>query len=167
MTLILVGGGARSGKSRTALEMARAHATSKKILFIATAYASDDEMKERIQRHQAERDSQFTLVEEPKDLEAALKLHDDLETCVVDCLTLWLSNVMDWAEDETFIALARVAKQRSGKVFFVTNEVGEGIVPMHPVSRKYRDLSGRMNQLMAKEADEVYFLQFGLSQKLK
>ena len=132
--------------------------------FIATAQASDDEMADRIKRHQMDRDPAFNLIEEPIDLVAAINKSDDV--ILVDCLTLWLSNNLE-TKTYDFQAVITAAKNRKEETIFVTNEVGEGIVPMHPVSREFRDLSGRMNQEFAAASDAVYFLQFGIANKLK
>jgi adenosylcobinamide kinase/adenosylcobinamide-phosphate guanylyltransferase len=160
--LILVGGGARSGKSRFGMELALR--LSANPTFIATAQASDDEMADRIKRHQMDRDPAFNLIEEPIDLVAAINKSDDV--ILVDCLTLWLSNNLE-TKTYDFQAVITAAKNRKEETFFVTNEVGEGIVPMHPVSREFRDLSGRMNQEFAAASDAVYFLQFGIANKIK
>ncbi|MEN9679109.1 MAG: hypothetical protein RLZ57_238 [Actinomycetota bacterium] len=160
--MILVGGGARSGKSRFGMELALR--LSANPTFIATAQASDDEMADRIKRHQMDRDPAFNLIEEPIDLVAAINKSDDV--ILVDCLTLWLSNNLE-TKTYDFQAVITAAKNRKEETFFVTNEVGEGIVPMHPVSREFRDLSGRMNQEFAAASDAVYFLQFGIANKIK
>ena len=160
--MILVGGGARSGKSRFGMELALR--LSANPTFIATAQASDDEMADRIKRHQMDRDPAFNLIEEPIDLVAAINKSDDV--ILVDCLTLWLSNNLE-TKTYDFQAVITAAKNRKEETIFVTNEVGEGIVPMHPVSREFRDLSGRMNQEFAAASDAVYFLQFGIANKIK
>jgi adenosyl cobinamide kinase/adenosyl cobinamide phosphate guanylyltransferase len=167
MTVFLIGGGARSGKSSRALQIARERAMGKSILFIATAQASDDEMLDRIAMHKKERDAQFLLIEEPLDLVSALSRNMEIEVCIVDCLTLWLSNNFESFNDSAFSDVINAAELRNGMVIFITNEVGEGIVPMHPVSRKFRDMSGRMNQFFAYAAEEVSFMRFGIEQKLK
>ena len=160
--MILIGGGARSGKSRFGMELALR--LSANPTFIATAQASDDEMADRIKRHQMDRDPAFNLIEEPIDLVAAINKSDDV--ILVDCLTLWLSNNLE-TKTYDFQAVITAAKNRKEETIFVTNEVGEGIVPMHPVSREFRDLSGRMNQEFAAASDAVYFLQFGIANKIK
>jgi len=167
MTIFLIGGGARSGKSSHALNIAKERAFGKPILFIATAQASDEEMATRIANHKKERDEQFVLVEEPLNLTSALSKNIEIEVCIVDCLTLWLSNNFEDSVEGTFSNVITAAKKRKGVVIFITNEVGEGIVPMHPVSRAFRDMSGRMNQFFAHTAEEVSFMRFGIEQKLK
>ena len=167
MTLIFIAGGARSGKSRKGEELAKSLAGSAKPIFIATAEAVDDEMTSRIQKHQNDRGDAFSLVEEPKNLSKALKEIDTDATVLVDCLTLWLSNNMMGEGSDTHESVIEAARARTGATIFISNEVGEGIVPMHPVSREFRDLSGIMNQEFARAADKVYFMKFGIAQELK
>jgi adenosylcobinamide kinase/adenosylcobinamide-phosphate guanylyltransferase len=167
MTLIFIAGGARSGKSRKGEELAKSLAGSAKPIFIATAEAVDDEMTSRIRKHQNDRGNTFELVEEPKNLTKALKEIDPQETVLVDCLTLWLSNNMIGEGTDTNQSVIDAARARTGATIFISNEVGEGIVPMHPVSREFRDLSGIMNQEFARASDKVYFMKFGIAQELK
>jgi adenosylcobinamide kinase/adenosylcobinamide-phosphate guanylyltransferase len=167
MTLIFIAGGARSGKSRKGEELAKSLAGSAKPIFIATAEAVDDEMTSRIKKHQDDRGSAFELVEEPKNLSKALKDIDSGATVLVDCLTLWLSNNMMGEGSDTNESVIQAARARIGATIFISNEVGEGIVPMHPVSREFRDLSGIMNQEFARASDKVYFMKFGIAQELK
>jgi adenosylcobinamide kinase/adenosylcobinamide-phosphate guanylyltransferase len=167
MTLIFIAGGARSGKSRKGEELAKSLAGSAKPIFIATAEAVDDEMTSRIKKHQDDRGGDFDLVEEPKNLSKALKEIDSDATVLVDCLTLWLSNNMMGEGSDTNESVISAARARRGATIFISNEVGEGIVPMHPVSRQFRDLSGIMNQEFARASDRVYFMKFGIAQELK
>jgi adenosylcobinamide kinase/adenosylcobinamide-phosphate guanylyltransferase len=167
MTIYFVAGGARSGKSRKGEELAKNFAGSSKPIFIATAEAVDDEMTSRIKKHQDDRGNAFELLEEPKNLTKALKELDTDATVLVDCLTLWLSNNMFGDRVDSNESVIAAAKARTGATIFVSNEVGEGIVPMHPVSREFRDLSGIMNQQFAAAADRVYFMKFGIAQELK
>jgi adenosylcobinamide kinase/adenosylcobinamide-phosphate guanylyltransferase len=167
MTLIFIAGGARSGKSRKGEELAKNLAGSSRPIFIATAEAVDEEMTSRIKKHQDDRGTAFDLVEEPKKLTKALKEIDTDATVLVDCLTLWLSNNMMGEETDTNQSVIDAARARKGATIFISNEVGEGIVPMHPVSREFRDLSGIMNQQFAEAADKVYFMKFGIAQELK
>jgi adenosylcobinamide kinase/adenosylcobinamide-phosphate guanylyltransferase len=167
MTLIFIAGGARSGKSRKGEELAKSLAGSAKPIFIATAEAVDDEMTSRIKKHQDDRGTAFELVEEPKNLTKALKEIDPQATVLVDCLTLWLSNNMMGEGADTNQSVIDSARARTGVTIFISNEVGEGIVPMHPVSREFRDLSGIMNQEFASASDKVYFMKFGIAQELK
>jgi adenosylcobinamide kinase/adenosylcobinamide-phosphate guanylyltransferase len=167
MTLIFIAGGARSGKSRKGEELAKSLAGSAKPIFIATAEAVDDEMTSRIKKHQDDRGGDFDLVEEPKNLSKALIEVDSDATVLVDCLTLWLSNNMMGEGTDTNESVIEAARTRRGATIFISNEVGEGIVPMHPVSREFRDLSGIMNQEFARASDKVYFMKFGIAQELK
>ena len=167
MTLIFIAGGARSGKSRKGEELAKILAGSAKPIFIATAEAVDDEMTSRIKKHQDDRGTAFELVEEPKNLTKALKEIDPQATVLVDCLTLWLSNNMMGEGTDSNESVIEAARARTGATIFISNEVGEGIVPMHPVSREFRDLSGIMNQEFARASDKVYFMKFGIAQELK
>jgi adenosylcobinamide kinase/adenosylcobinamide-phosphate guanylyltransferase len=167
MTLIFIAGGARSGKSRKGEELAKNLAGSAKPIFIATAEAVDEEMTSRIQKHQNDRGDAFSLVEEPKNLTKALNEIDSDATVLVDCLTLWLSNNMMGEGTDTNQTVIEAARARKGATIFISNEVGEGIVPMHPVSREFRDLSGIMNQEFARACDKVYFMKFGIAQELK
>ena len=167
MSIYFIAGGARSGKSRKGEELARTLAGSAKPIYIATAEAVDDEMSERIQKHQNDRGDAFSLVEEPKNLSKALKEINTDATVLVDCLTLWLSNNMMGDGNDSNESVIAAARARKGATIFISNEVGEGIVPMHPVSRQFRDLSGIMNQQFAQAAEKVYFMKFGIAQELK
>ena len=167
MSIYFIAGGARSGKSRKGEELAKKLAGSSRPIFIATAEAVDDEMTSRIKKHQDDRGTAFDLVEEPKNITKALKEIDTNATVLVDCLTLWLSNNMMGDGNDSNESVIAAARTRKGATIFISNEVGEGIVPMHPVSRKFRDLSGIMNQQFAEAADKVYFMKFGIAQELK
>ena len=167
MSIYFIAGGARSGKSRKGEELALALSGANKPIFIATAEAVDEEMTSRIKKHQDDRGTAFDLVEEPKNLSKALKELDADATVLVDCLTLWLSNNMMGDGRDSNESVIAAARARKGATVFISNEVGEGIVPMHPVSREFRDLSGIMNQQFAQAADKVYFMKFGIAQELK
>jgi adenosylcobinamide kinase/adenosylcobinamide-phosphate guanylyltransferase len=167
MSIYLIAGGARSGKSRKGEELAKSLAGSAKPIFIATAEAVDDEMTSRIKKHQDDRGAAFELIEEPKNLTKALKDVDPQATVLIDCLTLWLSNNMMGEGTDSNESVIQAARARKGATIFISNEVGEGIVPMHPVSREFRDLSGIMNQEFARASDKVYFMKFGIAQELK
>jgi adenosylcobinamide kinase/adenosylcobinamide-phosphate guanylyltransferase len=155
MPLTLLTGGARSGKSALAVRRARAH--DGPVVFIATAEPRDEEMAERIVRHRAERPAGWRTVEAPHELaDAAAALPGDA-VLVVDCLALWVSNLVERGDDEdTVVAhadrLGRLAAQRRPPAIVVTNEVGLGLVPMHPVGRAYRDVLGRVNVTVARHA---------------
>ena len=159
MALVLVGGGARSGKSRWALERARKRGG--RLVFIATAEALDEEMAGRIARHRADRGDEFATVEAPRELADAIRIAQG-DAIVVDCLTLWLANVM--ADSEEVIA---AAKEHTAEVIVVTNEVGCGIVPDNALAREFRDRAGIVNQRFAEAADEVYWMVFGQPLRVK
>lgn len=168
--MILIGGGARSGKSRFALELAGAR--FERPSFIATAEARDEEMVERIRSHQAERGPGWTTVEEPLDLPAALETATtNSDGCVVDCLTLWLSNVLLSPSHDEDAEIKRLLHQLESwggpPVILISNEVGCGIVPDNALARRYRDLAGGLNQQVAALADEAYWMAFGVPIDLK
>ena len=167
--VILVGGGARSGKSRFALEYAQK--LGERRLFVATAQAFDAEMRERIRRHRDERGSDFATIEEPLELARLLGQVHDVDVVVVDCLTLWLSNLLmreDSVEhiDNQVAAVVTALKARRQHVVLVSNEVGLGIVPESAMGRIFRDIAGRTHQRLAAEADEIYFAAMGLVVRL-
>lgn len=165
MAIILIGGGARSGKSRYALEKARAKAGTR--AFVATAQPSDDEMTARIQHHREERGAEFTTIEEPIEL-ARVIAEAEFDVLVIDCLTLWLSNIMFSGKPCDIDALETAAQSARGTVIFVTNEVGSGIVPTdNALSREFRDQAGILNQRIAAIAQEVYWMVFGIPQRIK
>jgi adenosylcobinamide kinase / adenosylcobinamide-phosphate guanylyltransferase len=166
VAVTLVGGGARSGKSRYALELARRYGT--RLRFIATAEASDSEMADRIARHRAERSADFVTLEAPMELALAMAA-PDTDAIVIDCLTLWLSNVMLARRDvESEIKKVLDAAQHSRpQLIFVTNEVGCGIVPETPLGREFRDWAGILNQRIAAIAEEVYWMVFGHPLRVK
>jgi adenosylcobinamide kinase/adenosylcobinamide-phosphate guanylyltransferase len=162
MALVLVGGGARSGKSTWALQRARKRGG--RLVFIATAEALDDEMSERIARHREDRGVEFETIEEPVELARAIRLAQG-DAIVVDCLTLWLSNTMERDDRPGEVIVA--ARESGADVIFVTNEVGCGVVPENALARKFRDLEGIMNQRFAEAADEVYWMVFGQPLRVK
>jgi adenosylcobinamide kinase/adenosylcobinamide-phosphate guanylyltransferase len=168
MTSLLVLGGARSGKSRYA--QARAESLPGDLLYVATAQALDGEMEERITRHRADRGPRWSTLDVPLDLPAALLANAAPEhVLLVDCLTLWTSNLM-FAErdlDAETEALATAVAQAAGPVILVANEVGLGIVPDNALARRFRDAAGRLNQAIAAVADEVQFVAAGLPLRLK
>jgi adenosylcobinamide kinase / adenosylcobinamide-phosphate guanylyltransferase len=167
VAVILIGGGARSGKSRYALQ--RALAIEGRRAFVATAEALDDEMAARIALHRKDRAENFTTIEEPLDL-ARVIADATFDAMVVDCLTLWLSNLMFANKncDREIDALISAAQSSRGTVIFVTNEVGSGIVPTdNALSRDFRDRAGILNQRIAAIAQEVYFMVFGQPLRVK
>ena len=168
METILVLGGARSGKSARAQVLAEAGAARR--VFIATAQAMDAEMAERIARHRADRGDGWETVEAPLDLVGALNAHmDEGASCLVDCLTLWLSNLMHEERDvdvET-ASLCEALDHARGRVVLVSNEVGMGLVPQTPLGRRFRDAQGRLNQRIAAVCARVEFVAAGLPITLK
>ncbi len=161
--VVVVGGGVRSGKSRFALDLALKCGTRR--TFVATAQAFDDEMKARIARHRAERADRFETVEVPIELSESLR-RLDTEVVLVDCLTLWLSNLLLRGDEEAQIdraveELVDVLGRRRFHVVVVTNEVGMGIVPDSRLGRVFRDVAGRAHQRLATIADEIYFAVLG------
>ena len=167
---ILITGGARSGKSRyaeqCALEM------SAKPLYVATAEAKDEEMAQRIAEHKKRRADQWRIIEEPLALAEALQAQrGKIDCALVDCLTLWISNLLirndyEYASQKVE-ALIETLPQLNFHLLFVTNEVGWGIVPDNPLARKFRDLAGWTNQQMAQAADEVILMVAGMPMIVK
>ena len=163
-TLLL--GGARSGKSARALSLAEPWPAR---TLVATAEALDAEMAERIARHRAERGPGWTLIEEPLELAHALRRRDpEAGVVVVDCLTLWLSNLMHRGRDvEHETDLLVDAIRVGGPTVLVSNEVGLGLVPETPLGRAFRDAQGRLNRTVAAACDRVEFVAAGLPLTLK
>lgn len=167
--IILVTGGARSGKSDFALSLGEPYPEK---TFIATAVARDSEMQDRIRRHQETRKSEWKLVEEPAAVGAVLERESRCENvCVVDCVTLLLSN---WFEEEGADGvqmrsreLCTILPSCDGCVILVTNEIGAGIVPLEERTRLFRDMQGFVNKRIAAAADEVYLLCCGLPVRIK
>jgi adenosylcobyric acid synthase len=161
-SLVLLLGGARSGKSALAVRWGRAYAGP--VTFVATAEAGDDDMARRIARHRAERPAVWTTVEEPRAVAAAVQAADPRALVIVDCLTLWLSNVVDQASDDivaSALAIVTAACNREAPTIVVSNEVGWGIVPADPATRRYRDLLGEINAAVAAQADRAWLLVAG------
>jgi adenosylcobinamide kinase/adenosylcobinamide-phosphate guanylyltransferase len=165
--LTLVLGGARSGKSRHAEALVTA--LPKPWLYIATGEPRDNEMAARIAEHRARRGSQWQTIEAPRELAAALAAVPAGAAVLIDCLTLWLSNVM-LAGADVDAETARFAQSligRTGPVVLVANEVGLGIVPENALARRFRDAAGRLNQRLADLADGVVLLVAGIPMKVK
>ena len=193
--LILVLGGAASGKSQAALDLARGLASqqaapvpvrrgqtpradagkgvSPRCAFVATGQALDREMKERIERHQSTRSSDWETAEVPVDLVRWFENNNkEYQSIVLDCLTLWLSNLRgrhlrDLAIFEATTDLLRAIRTTKARVVIVSNELGLGIVPATKAVRAFRDLAGKVNQQVAAEADEVYLTISGLPLRVK
>ncbi len=170
----LVGGGARSGKSAFAQRLAERSGTRR--IFLATAIAFDDEMRARIDRHVTERAGAFETLEAPRDLDDAIARlvtgSKGVDVVLIDCLTLWLSNLLlddlspvrIEARVESLVTSLASAPFRS---IVVTNEVGMGLVPETPLGRAFRDLTGRAHQRLARQASELYFAAMGAVMRLK
>lgn len=192
-------GGARSGKSSFA-ELLAAHA-KRPVIYIATAQIWDEEMALRVRKHQQQRPSTWRLIEEPRNiLDTLIQLKDQEGVILLDCVTLWLTNLLlagqaqpttpSFADGEEFSIdlendhdlfnnmlepqildtvkeVAQLARDIKPQVIFVSNEVGQGIVPELPLARAYRDLAGRSNQILASSADQVYLVVAGIPMEIK
>lgn len=164
----LVLGAARSGKSRHAQTLAEAGAG--RLMFIATAQAFDDEMETRIARHQADRDARWSTVEAPVELARAIVEHGGKgNILLIDCLTLWASNLLLGDEDidaRTDALLAAVAESPA-QMIFVSNEVGSGIVPDNALARRFRNVAGTLNQRVAAACGRVDLVVAGIPLRLR
>ena len=167
----LVLGGARSGKSRYAVE--QAPQSGPRVAFLATARVADGDMAARVARHQAERPARWTTLEEPQDLVAACRraatAHDVI---VVDCATVWVANLMARGDDDAAVLaaaddLAKFQRERVASLLIVSNEVGEGVHPSTELGRRYRDLLGFVNQRLAAAADRVTLMVAGIPMAVK
>jgi len=182
--LILVTGGARSGKSTFAED--RAKEFGQKVLYVATSKPIDDEMKQRIAKHRAQRPEEWETLEEYKNLDTILvNIIQDKDAVLLDCITIMITNLMldeciDWdnltrdkvEEIENLVKhqierLISLSKMSVVPFILVTNEVGLGVVPPSAIGRDFRDIAGRINQMLAKAADEVYFCVSGIPMKIK
>ncbi|HYW83463.1 MAG TPA: bifunctional adenosylcobinamide kinase/adenosylcobinamide-phosphate guanylyltransferase [Spirochaetia bacterium] len=175
--LILVTGGSRSGKSGFALQRAREFEGPR--IFLATAQPFDEEMAQRIAAHQRDRPAGWELREEPIHVPDALaSALQSAHTVIIDCVTVWMANLLlaDDSFDEVsaaahaglLVSRARAGARTAGRaVIVVTNEVGSGIVPDNAISRRFRDCAGRANQVIAREADEVYSMVCGIPFRIK
>lgn len=168
LTLIL--GGARSGKSSYALTLAKKY---KKVAFIATCQGLDQEMRRRIKLHKESRPKHWETFEEPRDLvKLSKEIHDRFDCIVIDCLTLLVSNLLLAKKSQEQIIdqvqeLLLILKKKKSRVIMVSNEVGLGLVPVNKLGREFRDIAGKINQIIASKAGEVLFLAVGLPMKLK
>jgi adenosylcobinamide kinase / adenosylcobinamide-phosphate guanylyltransferase len=170
MALTVLLGGARSGKS--ALAVRRARALGAPVVFLATAEALDGEMEERIRRHRAERDEGWSTVEAPLDLAVALGEAPAEACAIVDCLSLWVANlILQGHGEEDLVGLAHegadIAAGRGGPTIAVSNEVGMGVVPEFELGRRYRDALGRVNAIWAERAAEAFLVVAGRSLPLE
>lgn len=175
--IILITGGSRSGKSAFALKVAEALPGPR--AFVATCPVTDEEMRERIRRHQEQRSTRdWHTVEEPLDLCGVVRESPGFRVFLVDCLTLWINNLLFRSDEEHLTVteddieekcreLLAACTRTQASVIFVTNEVGSGVVPENRLARLFRDLTGRCNQIMAEEADEVHLVACGIPITLK
>jgi adenosylcobinamide kinase/adenosylcobinamide-phosphate guanylyltransferase len=170
--IVFVLGGCRSGKSSYALERAQQFGGDRKV-FIATCIPHDDEMQQRVARHRAERSRGWETVEAPLRLpEAVVDTSRRADTVLVDCLTLWISNLLMESDDPAQIEaqiprLTDAVTAADGPLILVSNEVGQGIVPENKLARQFRDLVGYVNQAVAGCADEVVWSVAGIPVKIK
>jgi len=173
----LITGGARCGKSRFA-ELLAAH-TKRPVIYIATAQIWDEEMALRVKKHQLQRPATWRLIEEPVNIrDTFIQLKDEDGIILLDCVTLWLTNLL-LADGDLFNNdlepqildivkdVAQLAREIKPQVIIVSNEVGQGIVPEYPLARAYRDLAGRSNQILASNADRVYMVVAGIPMEIK
>ncbi len=172
--IIFITGGARSGKSSFAQDLASR--ITGKVLFVATAEALDDEMKNRIANHRKSRPGSWQTLECPAGIASKLGNIQGHELVLVDCITLLVSNVMGKARSfksaekkvmSEISALVYTMKQKEAHFVLVANEVGMGIVPDNAMAREYRDLLGKVNQALAQYATEVYFMVAGIPLRIK
>ncbi len=168
MTVLLLLGGARAGKSSLAVNLARARGGA--VWVLATGEPRDAEMAARIRAHRLARPADWRVVEEPRELERALRAVPPAATVIIDCLTLWVSNLMEGREAEEITGdarrLATLARERSGLTIVVSNEVGLGLVSPNPLGRAYRDLLGRVNAQWSEVAEDVVLVVAGRAVRL-
>ena len=165
--IILVTGGARSGKSALAERLAQS--CGNKVIYIATSEPFDDEMQSRIDRHRARRDAGWRTVDAPLELPDMLVQTDGDATRLVDCLTMWLNNLIYHNRDvgDEMNRLIKVISEQQADLVMVTNEIGSGLVPQTAEARKFRDLAGELNQMVAHAASQVYLSVSGIPVKIK
>lgn len=169
--ITFITGGARSGKSNFALKTADVIGKIK--AYIATAEALDDEMRERIEIHRKSRGNDWHTIEEPINLLSLFESkHSEWDIAVIDCLTLWVSNLVGKGlTDEAILKMAHNVSEIMAKsgcsIIIVSNEVGMGIVPDNPLARRFRDIAGKVNQIMASTSNEVYWMVAGIPVQIK
>ncbi len=171
--LILVLGGARSGKSSFAVARAKKLSPGQRgVVYVATASGLDEEMKRRIEKHRKKRPSSWKTIEERKDISKILAKLGKASVVIIDCLTILISNLLLSGEKEA-VTLRKIKeffgslRKRNLTALIVSNEVGMGVVPENRLGRNFRDIAGQSNQIVAKMADEVYLLEAGIPIKLK
>jgi adenosylcobinamide kinase/adenosylcobinamide-phosphate guanylyltransferase len=165
--IILVTGGARSGKSALAERLAQS--CGNRVIYIATTEPFDDEMQSRIDRHRARRDAGWRTVDAPLELPDMLVQTDGDAPRLVDCLTMWLNNLIYHNRDvaDEVDRLIEVISEQQADLVMVTNEIGSGLVPQTAEARKFRDLAGELNQMVAQAASQVYLSVSGIPVKIK
>ncbi len=168
--ITFITGGQKSGKSNFALKLAEAQ--SDKLCYVATALTMDDEMKDRVRRHKAERSSKWQVVEESINIADAVRANkDDYDVFLVDCMTLWMSNLMMTTDDDGIVDMVNdfinTVRTFNAHVIIISNEVGYGIIPENKVARRFIDLSGKVNQMIAQGSDDVFLMTAGIGQKIK
>lgn len=180
----LIIGGARSGKTGHAIALAKSLSAARgaNVTYVATAQALDREMQHRISLHRAERPATWRTLEAPAGLAQALRAHRDPGILIIDCMTLWLSNALlqDFREDaptapmptwdaerHEFLQWLQAVRHEVDDVLLITNEVGQGIVPLSPLARRFQDEQGRLNQLLAAECDRVTLVVAGIALPIK
>ncbi len=168
--LTLISGGARSGKSQLAVELAVR--SRKQVVFCATAQALDDEMAVRIAEHKKHRPAEWQLIEEPHKLGDVVSRIESSKLLIIDCLTLYVCNLIsqelsDERIESNIRELVKVIRESKLEIIIVTNEVGMGIVPENALARRFRDLAGRANQIVAEVSECVYVCFLGSPLRLK
>jgi adenosyl cobinamide kinase/adenosyl cobinamide phosphate guanylyltransferase len=161
VSLVVLLGGARAGKSALAVELAREW--DGPVVYVATAEAGDDEMAQRISRHRDERPTQWRTIEEPIALRSALEMVEPDAYVIVDCVTLWVANLLARGGDvlAEVVAAADVAAARGSPTLVISNEVGLGVVPATPLGREYRDLLGAVNSAFVSRAEDAAIVVAG------
>jgi len=169
--LIFITGGARSGKSKYALKLAKN--ISRKVLFLATGTAKDEEMKKRIEEHKKSRPTYWETIEETKNIASALlNIKSSYKVVIIDCLTFLISNILlDGIDEKTILGeikkIAEIILKADYTTIVISNEVGGGIVPDNELGRKFRDTAGLANQIVAESAHQVYLVVSGIPIKIK
>ena len=169
-SFVFVVGGARSGKSSFAMKLAGSSGSPR--LYIATAEALDGEMEGRIRKHREERGGGWETLEEPREVSGRIEEAKGYAVVLIDCLTLWLTNLLMAGLDDGAVAkevdrFISACALSPSKIVAVSNEVGLGLVPDNPLSRRFRDLSGTMNRMVAGAATQAYFVASGIPLKMK
>lgn len=166
--MIFLTGGARSGKSNLAIELAQAH--DGPVRYVVTARPTDDEMEKRIESHRRSRPRHWAVVEAPVALVEGVNEAEEGDLVVIDCVTLWISNLMEDRDDPHILSnvedVVTAVVDRRPSAIVISNEVGSGLVPMSPVGRRFRDLQGAVNQRFAAAAERAYLVVAGKALRL-